>query len=406
MTNEANEVGKREIPLWAGGTGIMSTRTQGWGRGYKLLYALRCTLILYIICQLNACSVSVCSIDCSPRRGCVRNSQVVMSCVSELPIDNVLHVCHTGYSVNHDANNARLAQWGKQVSSKKQDPQADSKASVENEKTKLTREQIVEGYAIQVNGLTLDQYTEQIRESWRIGTQARLNVGRLLSIVVDNKMLDGVDITFADYVSDEFSIKPSMAYLLMRIWDDAEIRELVADHGMPLEAAGNALSMGTKYGAEKRKELVDYTLMADGTSKPASVLREKAKSIRKSAKLAQNPPKPAPVGPQAELDAVLSVDRVLRQQKKTLLGQIKEMDAKISVNSAEIARLTAIVAELADDAKPEPEPVNATRDAVKLADKHNVDLTNESGTLDNDRISVADVREMIKSATLDAKAKA
>lgn len=297
------------------------------------------------------------------------------------------------------------------MSKTKKDSSADSKANEtgKNERTKLTQEQIMEGYAVQVNGLTLQDYTDEIRRSWNASTQARLKVGELLCVVVDNKMLEGVDIRFDEYVEDEFSIKHSMAYLLMRIFRDDEVRELVSANGLPLEAASNILSMRNKYGAKARDELVGFALLADGSSKSASVLREKAKSIRKAAVEARKPP--APIGPDAELRAALSMERVLRQEKSRLLGLVKETDAKISVNSAEISRLTEIVKtmtdgmtmptdeEFAESVKP-----NATKAAALLATEHDVDLTAMKGSLKNDRISVQDIRDEIASMVLDAKA--
>ena len=292
------------------------------------------------------------------------------------------------------------------MSSKNQDTTANSTADVteigENEKTAKTQEEILAGYAVEVNGKTLAEYESLIHETWNVSTLARLKVGMLLSIVVDNKMLDGIDVKFSEWVQDQFSIKPSYAYLLVRVWADKEIRLLVQDHAMPLEASGNALSLGTKYGTGARKELTDYALVADGTvCKSANVLRRKAVEIRTK----ENAPAeaPAPASPSDELRAALSVQRVLAQERTRLMSSVKAIDVRASANNDEIARLTILVKSLAGDVETEPETEaepdqpNATRAAMIMATKHNVDLDDVTGSLAGGRVNVQDVRDAIKA---------
>jgi len=179
------------------------------------------------------------------------------------------------------------------VSSKKQDASVDSKTDV----TELQNGsgEIVKGFCTEVNGRNLDSYSNEIRTSWKIGTDARLNVGKLLCVVMDNEMLKHVKLTFDSYVS-QFGIKSSMGYLLMKIYRDSEVRGLV-EKGLPLQAADSIIGIGNKYGEKYRDQLVDYAngKAPEGPKVPTyncRELRNEAKQIRKRAKSDANPPAP------------------------------------------------------------------------------------------------------------------
>ena len=285
------------------------------------------------------------------------------------------------------------------MSKKVKDSDADGKAN-ETEKS------LHKAMCTKVNGKSLFDITEEIKATWAVSTIARLKVGRLLCVIVDNEMLKSADLVFSEYVS-QFGMKVSLAYLLMRIWRDSEVRKMVQD-GLPLQAADSMLGIGSKYGAEYRQKLVDYATGSDGDggTKNTRALRIKAQEIRKTAKAdkAAKAAPPIPMGPQAELQALLAIERSLTQKRKALMDKVNELDTKITANNTEIRRLTAICKDLADDAKPEPAKPNATLAAVKLAAEHDIDLAHMNGSLKNDRISVQDVRDEIASMELDAKA--
>ena len=283
------------------------------------------------------------------------------------------------------------------MSKKEKDSSADSKA---NEKTELSQEEIVKGFCTEVNGRTLDSYSDEIKTSWAIGTKARLNVGRLLSIVVDNEMLKAVDLTFEGYVT-QFGIKSSMGYLLMKVWKDSEVRGMV-ENGLPLQAADNIIGIGNKWGEKYRQQLVDYATGADDGAPTNNTreLREKAKKIRQEAHKAKNPPPPPPSDPPGMLQAVLSIQRALQQEKSALLGKVKEVDAKIAHNAGEIKRLEALVKTLADATEASAE-INCTVSAGLLARANGIDLTTMKGSGPNGRIFLKDVKAEIASTKLD-----
>lgn len=191
----------------------------------------------------------------------------------------------------------------------------------------------IDSYTTEVGGLSLDDITSQIAAIWKVGSDSRLQTGKLLSTVLKHKMLDRIDISFSDYVED-FGIKRGMGYLLVRVWDDGEVRELVRG-GIPWTAADAIIGIGNKHGIAYRNELIAETRL----SKNAARLCCKAKEIRKVAYEAANPPPPPPEGPEQELAAAQAVVRELLQERDGLMAKVKEIDAKISKAQAEARRL-------------------------------------------------------------------
>ena len=85
------------------------------------------------------------------------------------------------------------------------------------------------------------------------------------------------------------------------------------------------------------------------------------------------------------------------------MSSVKAIDVRASANNDEIARLTILVKSLAGDVETEPETEaepdqpNATRAAMIMATKHNVDLDDVTGSLAGGRVNVQDVRDAIKA---------
>lgn len=193
------------------------------------------------------------------------------------------------------------------------------------------------GYTTEVGGMSLDDITAQIQAAWQVGSERRLETGKLLSTVLKHKMLEAIGITFSDYVED-FGIKRGMGYLLVRVWDDAEVQELVRG-GIPWTAADAIIGIGHKWGTKYRDELITETRL----SKNAARLCCKAKEIRKAAHLAANPPPPPPEGPEQELAAALATVRELQQERAELMNKVRAVDEQISKAQAEARRLESSI---------------------------------------------------------------
>lgn len=193
-------------------------------------------------------------------------------------------------------------------------------------------------YVTEVGGLSLDDISAQIQAIWKVGSDSRLQTGKLLSTVLKHKMLDRIGVSFGGYV-EEFGIKRGMGYLLVRVWDDTEVQGLVRD-GVPWMVADAIIGIGNKYGIAYRNELIAETKLSHNAAR----LCCKAKEIRKAAYEAANPPPPPPEGPEQELAAALATVRELQQERDGLMAKVKEIDAKIGANNAEIRRLQQLSA--------------------------------------------------------------